>query len=204
MNTYLILGLTTAALVILGLFWIFAVKKSLKLAEERLDQSWNEVKTYCAQRFDQLNEIHQSIEQFAPEETAILTKIERSKNFIAIAWQKDEVSAYVSGEELIKELNAELPQLARTNASLAKSDAFIRSARNLIGEGPGNQAEKIEAKNRVNEAMNARDRYNDVTFSFNEKIAAHPTKAIAKMFGLQDHQMATVDNVDASRIEITG
>ncbi len=169
------MSLVILAIIIVAIFAFVSVYNSLVRLKNQVDRSWANIDVILKQRFEEIPQLIQVIEQYVTYENKILTKlVEARKHYSSAQSVKDKIDSSQEASFAFKGLLAlgeSYPEL-KSNANFLKLQTRVSDLEDQLSD--------------------RREHYNEAVTNFNTRIEQIPDVIVARTLNYQPKELFQV------------
>ena len=176
------MNLIILAVIVIAIFVFVSVYNSLVRLKIQIDRSWANIDVILKQRFEEIPQLVQVLEQYVTYENKILTKlIEARKHYSSAQSIKDKIDSSAEASLAFNGLLAlgeNYPEL-KSNANFLKLQTRVSDLEDQLSD--------------------RREHYNEAVTNFNTRIEQIPDVFIARSLNYQPKEMFQVTEVEKQK-----
>lgn len=176
------MGLIIVGIIVVVIFAFVSVYNSLIRLKNQIDRSWANIEVILKQRFDEIPQLIQILEQYVGYENRILTKLmEARKNFGAAQNVKDKMDSSTRATQAFSGLLAlgeSYPEL-KSNANFTQLQGRISDLENQLSD--------------------RRESYNETVTNFNTRIQQIPDVIVASALSYTPRELFKVSDEEKQK-----
>lgn len=168
-----------AVLILIGIVFIFmgvSIYNGLVSLKNQIDRSWANIEVILKQRFDEIPQLIQVVEQYAGYEQATLKKVIEARN------------TYNQAETTAQKVDAANSASAAFKGLLALGEAYPDLKANTNFMHLQGRVSDLE-----NQIADRRENFNETVTNFNTRIQQIPDVFFARMLGYVQHTLFRVE-----------
>ncbi|MFN8847737.1 MAG: LemA family protein [Bdellovibrionales bacterium] len=178
------MGVIIAVLVVLALFLIFSVSiyNGLVRLKNQVQRAWANIDVILKQRFDEIPQLVQVIEQYANYEAGIIKKLAEAR------------AHYGSAQSVAEKIKSSTEMSLALSGVMAISEAYpeLKANQNFI-----NLQTRVSSLETT--LSDRRETYNEVVTNFNTRIEQFPDVIVARILGYQEQTLFQVTEAEKQK-----
>jgi LemA protein len=178
LSTGAIIGIVTAVVVVLLIFWLIGVYNKLVELRNKVRNGWSQIDVQLKRRFDLIPNLAETVKGYASMEKEIFDQFAKARGLYAQAAQTGNVE-----------------QAAEANATLGGTLSRLLMVQERYPELKANtnfQDMMRQLKDTEDKISFTRQFYNDTVLAYNNKIEVFPNNIVASMFKFEAAQFFEV------------
>src|SRR5690554_363006 len=178
LSTGAIIGIVTAVVVVLLIFWLIGVYNKLVELRNKVRNGWSQIDVQLKRRFDLIPNLAETVKGYASMEKEIFDQFAKARGLYAQASQTGNVE-----------------QAAEANATLGGTLSRLLMVQERYPELKANtnfQDMMRQLKDTEDKISFTRQFYNDTVLAYNNKIEVFPNNIVASMFKFEAAQFFEV------------
>jgi LemA protein len=178
LSTGAIIGIVTAVVVVLLIFWLIGVYNKLVELRNKVRNGWSQIDVQLKRRFDLIPNLAETVKGYASMEKEIFDQFAKARGLYAQAAQTGNVE-----------------QAAEANATLGGTLSRLLMVQERYPELKANtnfQDMMRQLKDTEDKISFTRQFYNDTVLAYNNKIEVFPNNIVASMFKFKAAQFFEV------------